>query len=68
MRKRVIVWTSIFTSIISAVATIFGFFLTNKLMYMKKKEDDFIYNRELTSKRFDEAWYTAVNKLERWIQ
>ncbi|MCM3358876.1 MULTISPECIES: alpha/beta hydrolase [unclassified Psychrobacillus] len=67
MRKRVIVWTSIFTSIISAVATIFGFFLTNKLMYMKKKEDDFIYNRELTSKRFDEAWYTAVNKLERWI-
>lgn len=68
MKKRVIVWTSIFTSIVTAMATVFGFFVTNKLMYMKKKENDFILNREITSKRLDEAWFKAVNKTEKWIE
>ena len=68
MRKRVIVWTSIFTSVLTAIATVFGFFLTNKLMYIKKKEDDFILNREITAKRLDEAWYNSVNKTERWVE
>ena len=68
MKKRVIIWTSIFTSVLTAMATFFGFFVTNKLMYMKKKEDDFIFNREITSKRLDEAWFNAVNKTEQWIE
>ena len=55
MKKRIIIWTSIFTSVLTAAATIFGFVLTNRLMYMKKKEDDFILNREITSKRLDEV-------------
>lgn len=37
-------------------------------MYMKKKENDFILNREITSKRLDEAWFNAVNKTEQWIE
>lgn len=68
MKKRIIIWTSIFTSVLTAVATIFGYVLTNRLMYMKKKEDDFILNREITSKRLDEVWYGAVNKTEKWIE
>ncbi|MEK4485318.1 alpha/beta hydrolase [Psychrobacillus sp. FSL H8-0484] len=68
MKKRVIVWTSIFTSVLTAMATVFGFFVTNKLMYMKKKEYDFILNREITSKRLDEVWYNTVNKTEQWIE
>ena len=35
---------------------------------MKKKENDFILNREITSKRLDEAWFSAVNKTEQWIE
>ncbi|MEI4768464.1 alpha/beta hydrolase [Psychrobacillus sp. FJAT-51614] len=68
MKKRVILWTSLLTSILTATTTVFGYFVTNKLMYMKKKEDDFILNREITSKRLDEAWFRAVNKTERWIE
>ena len=68
MKKRVIIWTSIFTSVLTAMATFFGFFVTNRLMYMKKKENDFILNREITSKRLDEAWFSAVNKTEQWIE
>lgn len=68
MKKRVIIWTSIFTSVLTAIATFFGFFVTNRLMYMKKKENDFILNREITSKRLDEAWFHAINKTERWIE
>ncbi|PZX07762.1 hypothetical protein C7437_101884 [Psychrobacillus insolitus] len=68
MKKRIIIWTSIFTSVLTAAATIFGFVLTNRLMYMKKKEDDFILNREITSKRLDEVWYGGVNKTEKWIE
>lgn len=68
MKRRVIIWTSIFTSVLTAMATFFGFFVTNRLMYMKKKENDFILNREITSKRLDEAWFNAVNKTEQWVE
>ncbi|WP_391121560.1 alpha/beta hydrolase [Psychrobacillus sp. L3] len=68
MKKRVIIWTSLLTSILTAAATVLGYFVTNKLMYMKKKEDEFILNREITSKRFDEAWFKTVNKTEKWIE
>ncbi|TQR21051.1 alpha/beta hydrolase [Psychrobacillus vulpis] len=68
MKKRVIIWTSILTSILTATATVFGYFVTNKLMYMKKKEDEFILNREITSKRLDDAWFHQVNKTEKWIE
>ncbi|QFF98641.1 alpha/beta hydrolase [Psychrobacillus glaciei] len=68
MKKRVIIWTSVLTSILTATATVLGYFVTNKLMYMKKKEDEFILKREITSKRFDEAWFNTVNKTEKWIE
>ncbi|WP_313891056.1 alpha/beta hydrolase [Psychrobacillus sp.] len=68
MKKRVIIWTSVLTSVLTASTTVLGYVFTNKLMYMKKKEDDFILNREITSKRLDEVWFNEVNKTEKWIE
>jgi fermentation-respiration switch protein FrsA (DUF1100 family) len=51
----------------TAGAAVFGFMLTSRLMYMKKKDDAFILDREITAKRFDEAWFNSVQKTEKWI-
>lgn len=67
MRKRVIIWTSVVTSLFTALATLIGFVATNRLMYIKRKEPDFILNREISEKRLDQAWYDAINKEEVWI-
>ena len=67
MKRRILWITSILSSIMTAIAAVFGFMLTNRLMYMKKKEDSFILNREITAKRFDEVWFNSVRKNEKWI-
>jgi len=68
MKRRILWFTSIFSSIMTAGAAIFGFVLTNRLMYLKKKEDSFILNREINAKRFDEEWFKVVRKSEKWIE
>ncbi len=67
MKRRILWITSILSSIMTAGAAIFGFMLTSRLMYMKKKDDAFILDREITAKRFDEAWFNSVQKTEKWI-
>lgn len=67
MKRRILWITSILSSIMTAGAAIFGFIFTNRLMYLKKKDDAFILNREITAKRFDEAWFNVVRKTEKWI-
>lgn len=67
MKRRILWITSILSSIMTAGAAIFGFVFTNRLMYLKKKDDEFILNREITAKRFDEAWFKVVRKTEKWI-
>lgn len=67
MKRRILWITSILSSIMTAGAAIFGFVFTNRLMYLKKKDDAFILNREITAKRFDEAWFNIVRKTEKWI-
>lgn len=68
MRKRVIIWTSVVTSLLTALTTLIGFVATNRLMYIKKKEPEFILNREISEKRLDQAWYDAIKKEEVWIE
>lgn len=64
-KKRKILWFSTFiTMTASVLTTIFGFALTNRLMYIQKKDDDFILDRELKANRFDENWYNHVKKDE----
>jgi len=67
MKRRILWITSILSSIMTAGAAVFGFMLTSRLMYMKKKDDAFILDREITAKRFDEAWFNSVQKTEKWI-
>ncbi len=67
MRRRILWITSILSSVLTASAAVVGFLITNRLMYMKKKDDAFILNREITAKRFDEVWYDTVRKNEKWI-
>ena len=56
-KKRKILWFStIITMIASVLTTIFGFALTNRLMYIQKKMMHFILDRELKANRFDEKW------------
>lgn len=64
-RKRKIFWFSAWiTTIASVLTTIFGIALTNRLMYIQKKDDDFILDRELKANRFDENWFNRVKKDE----
>ena len=63
MKKRTLFLSgSIVTTLIAAATTATGVFMTNRLMYIKKKDDAFILEREVSSKRFDEAWYEGCPK------
>lgn len=68
MGKRLWWMIGIITSVFTAVTAISGFILTNKLMYMKKKDDNLILEREITAKRYDEYWYSQTPKSEKWIR
>ncbi|TWT07574.1 alpha/beta hydrolase [Planococcus sp. CPCC 101016] len=68
MKKRLI-WTSaIISSVLTASATVAGFIASNRLMYVKKKDEQLILERETTAKRYDEVWYANVPKSEQWIE
>lgn len=68
MKKRLL-WTSaVITSVLTASVTTAGLIASNRLMYVKKKDDQLILERETTAKRYDEVWYASVPKSERWIE
>ncbi|ANU10606.1 hypothetical protein BBH88_09940 [Planococcus antarcticus DSM 14505] len=68
MKKRLL-WTSaIISSVLTASATTVGFIASNRLMYVKKKDEQLILERETTAKRYDEVWYVSVPKSEQWIE
>ncbi|MFC7685193.1 alpha/beta hydrolase [Ureibacillus sp. GCM10028918] len=65
MKRKKLLWaSSIITTILSTGAAIFGYIATNQLMYIKKKDVDFIYDRELKAQRFDEKWFNQCPKEE----
>lgn len=68
MKRRILYITGALSSILTALMTILGFVLTNKLMYIKMKDPDFIMKREILAKRFDEKWYETVRKEDLWIE
>lgn len=67
MAKRMLWFTGIFSSL-TALTTVSGYAISNQLMYLKKKDEHLILERETTAKRYDEYWYANVNKSERWIE
>lgn len=54
------------SSVIGGVTTIaisaLGMKLSNRLMYIQKKEDDFILQREITALRYNEQWFNDCPK------
>jgi uncharacterized protein len=67
LKRRVLYITGVVSSAVTALLTIFGFLATNRLMFLKLKDSDFIMEREIISKRFDEHWYETVRKDDIWI-
>ena len=59
-----LLFSGITTTIAAAATGLFGFALSNKLMYIKQKDPEFVRERETTAKRFDEAWYNKNLKCE----
>ena len=63
MKKRTLFLSgSIATTLLAAATTVTGILMTNRIMYIKKKDDAFILERETTAKRFDEVWYEGCPK------
>ncbi|WP_342512501.1 alpha/beta fold hydrolase [Sporosarcina sp. FSL K6-1522] len=67
MKRRVLYITGVISGIFTAIITVLGFFVTNKLMFLKLKDADLIMKREILAKRFDEHWYETVRKEDMWI-
>ncbi|PEJ31089.1 hypothetical protein CN689_17505 [Peribacillus butanolivorans] len=44
-----------------------GIYFSNRIMYMKKKEDDFIQNREIMAKRLIKEDFDTLPKTEIWV-
>lgn len=67
--KKKLIWTSVIvSSVLTASAAVAGFIASNRLMYVKKKDEQLILERETTAKRYDEVWYASVPKSEQWIE
>lgn len=68
MKRRVLYITGVISSIVTALLAIFGFIATNRLMFLKLKDSNFILEREIITKRFDEHWYETVSKDNIWVK
>lgn len=68
MRKRALQVSAIVSSVFSLAAAAIGIVASNRLMYVKKKDETLILDRETSAKRYDEAWYASVKKSEQWIR
>jgi fermentation-respiration switch protein FrsA (DUF1100 family) len=68
MKKRLLRVSAIASSGLTLATAAMGIIISNRLMYMKKKDEHLILERETTAKRYDEVWYANVRKSERWIE
>ncbi|KGR84849.1 alpha/beta hydrolase [Lysinibacillus odysseyi] len=64
MKKKVMLLSGIATTLLATATAVSGYVLSNKLMYIKQKDSDFILEREKKAQRFDEAWFDSVSKME----
>lgn len=67
MKRRVMYITGIISSVFTAMLTIFGILATNRMMYLKTKDSEFILQRETIARRFDRQWFETVRKDDMWI-
>lgn len=64
MKKKWPLIASAAAGVTGAAIAAFGYTLSNRIMYIKKKDQQFILNREIASKRFNIEWYDSVPKEE----
>ncbi|GLC87229.1 alpha/beta hydrolase [Lysinibacillus piscis] len=64
MKKKTLLFSGITTTLAAAAAGLFGFALSNRIMYIPKKDPEFVRERETSAQRFDEAWYNKNLKYE----
>ena len=62
MKKRIIWIFGLITGIVGGIASLIGYLITSRIIYIKKKDDHFILEREKKALRYDENWYTNVCK------
>ncbi|WP_205407211.1 alpha/beta hydrolase [Sporosarcina sp. PTS2304] len=67
LRRRLIFIVGVISSVFTAILTIFGILVTNRMMYLKIKDSEFILQREMLAKRFDNQWFETVRKENLWI-
>lgn len=60
--KKALIYSSIATTVLASATAISGVLLSNKLMYIKQKDPDFIVERETKAKRFDQQWFDHCPK------
>ena len=68
MRKRILQVSAVVSSALTLATAVFGIAASNRLMYVKRKEESLIMERETSAKRYDEVWYANVPKSEQWIE
>ncbi|HSJ38471.1 MAG TPA: alpha/beta hydrolase [Planococcus sp. (in: firmicutes)] len=68
MRKRILQISAAVSSTLTLLVAVAGIIASNRLMYVKKKDEGLILERETSAKRYDEVWYANVKKEERWIE
>lgn len=62
MKKKWPILASAALGITGASVAALGYKLSNSIMYIKRKEGEFILNREITANRLDLSWYDNVPK------
>lgn len=62
MKKRTWLIPTITASVAAAAVSSLGMHISNRIMYIKKKEDTTILQREIDAKRYDEAWFQQCTK------
>lgn len=62
MKKKWPVIASVAAGVTSASIVALGYTLSNKVMYIKKKDQQFILEREIASERLNMAWFGSVDK------
>lgn len=68
MKKRILQISAVVSSAFSLAAAAIGIVASNRLMYVKKKDETLILERETSAKRYDEVWYANVKKCDQWIR
>lgn len=64
MKKKILIASGIATSLIAAATTVSGILLSNKLMFLKPKNINDVFEREKNAKRYDETWFSECPKTD----